>query len=198
MRILLAYKAHPDGSRDPFASLLPVGLLSLRGVLAEQGHVARLANLSGFSWNEVEACLCKENPELLGLSQFTHNRHDMLRLANLAKSLNPSCITVFGGPHASHTVADLFRAGSPVDMVVIGEGEATIRELAAVLASKGRVGLRQVKGIAFRDGEEVVTTPPRPPITDLDTLPQMAGQCTDAIGVDPQRQLGFIVTSRGC
>jgi len=96
MRILLAYRAHPAGSRDPFASLLPVGLLSLRGVLTEQGHDTRLANLSGFSWDEVTVCLRREHPELLGLSQFTHNRHEMVRLAVLAKSLNPSCIVVFG------------------------------------------------------------------------------------------------------
>lgn len=198
MRILLAYRAHPAGSRDPFASLLPVGLLSLRGVLVEQGHDTRLANLSGFSWDEVTTCLRQEHPELLGLSQFTHNRHEMVRLAVLAKSLNPSCIVVFGGPHASHAVADLLKPGSPVDLVVIGEGEATIRELATVLGSKGRNGLRQVQGIAFRAGGEIVTTPPRPPIKDLDTLPRMAEQCSGAIGVDPLRQLGFIVTSRGC
>lgn len=198
MRILLAYKAHPAGAADPYASLLPVGLLSIRGVLAEQGHAVRLANLSGFSLKAVTNCLREEKPDLIGISQFTHNRHESLRLAALAKSINPSCVTVFGGPHASHAVEDLFRAGSPVDVVVIGEGEDTFRDLAHQLVTEGVPGLRTVRGIAFRDGAEVVTTPKREPIADLDRLPSIAGQCDDAIGVDPRRQLGFIVTSRGC
>ncbi len=198
MRILLAYRAHPAGAKDPYTSLLPVGLLSIRGVLTQQGQSVRLANLSGFSWEAVTDCLRQENPELLGVSQFTHNRHESLRLAALAKSLNPSCVTVFGGPHASHAVADLFQAGLPVDVVVVGEGEETFRELAEVLTRKGRSGLAQVRGIVFRDNEQIVTTPPRPPITELDRLPPLVDQCDDAIGVDPLRQLGFIVTSRGC
>ena len=198
MRLLLAYKAHPAGSRDPFTSLLPVGLLSLRGVLAEAGHDVRLANLSGFSRAEVKALLCRENPELLGLSQFTHNRHETVSVATLAKSLNPFCTVVFGGPHASHAAAELLGEGSPVDVVVNGEGEETLRELATVLEAEGVQGLRRVRGIAFRDNGEVVTTPPRLPIADLDLLPSSVDQCDKAFGVDPVRQLGFIVTSRGC
>ncbi|EKD59375.1 MAG: cobalamin-binding radical SAM protein, partial [uncultured bacterium] len=55
MKILLAYKCHPEGAEDPFTSLLPAGLLSLHAVLLKAGHQVTLANLSGFTWGEVRA-----------------------------------------------------------------------------------------------------------------------------------------------
>ena len=47
MKILLAYKSHPEGADDPFTSLLPAGLLTLDAVLRRDGHQVTLANLSG-------------------------------------------------------------------------------------------------------------------------------------------------------
>ena len=195
-RTLLAYKSHAAGKGDHYTSLLPVGLGYLHAVLRSKGHWARLANFSAFSWKEVEATLRQERPDLLAISQFTHNRQESLRLAERAKRLNPSCFVVFGGPHATHCYRELLSGHRVVDAVVLGEGEDTLPDLVQCLAGRG--DLTHVAGIAFMDGESVVHTAPRPPVMDLDSLPYPASSYGDAIGVDSRSQAEFIITSRGC
>jgi anaerobic magnesium-protoporphyrin IX monomethyl ester cyclase len=196
MKVLLAYKSHPEGADDPFTSLLPAGLLSLDAVLRQAGHRVTLANLSGLRWDAVRRLLKKVRPEVVGISQFTHNRVDSLKLASLAKEIDPSCFVLLGGPHATHAWQDLLAGHREIDAVVLGEGEATLIELLEAL-SAGRP-LSGVAGIAYPEGGQGVATPARPPIADLDLLPLSGASTGESFGVDYRRQLEFVITSRGC
>ena len=196
MKVLLAYKSHPEGADDPFTSLLPAGLLSLDAVLRRAGHQVTLANLSGFGWERVRKLLKRLRPEVVGISQFTHNRMESLRLAGLVKELDPGCFVVLGGPHATHAWQELLANHQALDAVVLGEGEATLVELLETLVA--RRDIAGVAGIACREGESVVASLPRAPIADLDSLPVPGGQTGESIGVDYRRQLEFVITSRGC
>lgn len=198
MRILLAYKTTGRSAADPYTSLLPVGLASICALLRREGMRARLANFSPFSWEKTTALLVDEKPDLVGISQFTHNRFAALRLAELAKRVNPLCLVVLGGPHATHRSRDILAGFPQVDGVVLGEGEGTFLELARHLQQSGDRNLTAIHGLACRHGDEIVVTPSRSPIADLDTLPAAVSCYDDAIGVDRQRQLEFIITSRGC
>ena len=53
-----------------------------------------------------------------------------------------------------------------LDVVVRGEGEETVVELARVLAHAG--SLAEVRGITWRDGPAIRANPDRPPIANLD------------------------------
>jgi anaerobic magnesium-protoporphyrin IX monomethyl ester cyclase len=196
VRILLAYKAHAGGATDPYTSLLPVGLGYINAVLRTAGLRSVIANLSNSGWKEIESLLKSERPDILGVSQFTHNRIESLRLAAMAKKMNPRCFVVFGGPHATHRYQEVLARNRTVDAVVMGEGEETFLELAGCLM-KG-TPLEQVRGIALRNGNEIVCTSPREPLVNLDALPNPAAFYANAIGVDLHRQLEFIITSRGC
>ena len=59
-------------------------------------------------------------PDILGISQFTHNRFESLRLAKMAKEANPACFVVFGGPHATHRSHEILSRYPAVDAVVLG------------------------------------------------------------------------------
>jgi len=196
MKILLAYKSHPEGAKDPFTSLLPVGLLSLHAVLRQAGHQVTLANLSGSGWREVRQLLKRVRPQLVGISQFTHNRFESLRLAQMAKEHDSGCFVVLGGPHATHAWQEQLERHLELDAVVLGEGEATILELVDRLAAGG--ALAGMAGLACRDQGKPVAGPHRAPIEELDALPLPGAQQPDGIGVDYRRQLEFVITSRGC
>ncbi len=198
MKVLLVYKAHAAGAGDPYTSLLPVGLGYINSLLRRHGIGSRLANLSTFSWPEIEALLGAERPDIIGITQFTHNRFESLQLAALAKKVNPAGLVVLGGTHATHRHAEILREHAAVDVVVLGEGEETFLELARTLEEKGGAHLAAVPGIALRQGGEVLQTLPRAPIADLDSLPLPAAYADDAIGVDLRRQFEFLITSRGC
>ena len=196
MKVLLAYKSHPEGADDPFTSLLPAGLLSLDAVLRKGGHEVTLANLSGFTRDRVRRLLKGLRPRVVGISQFTHNRVDSLALAGLAKELDPGCFVLLGGPHATHVCLELLDGHPAVDAVVLGEGEATLVELLETLsAGRNPAG---VAGIACRVGGRAVKSAPRAPIDDLDALPIPGAQTGESICVDYRRQLEFVITSRGC
>ncbi|UFS68687.1 radical SAM protein [Geomonas sp. RF6] len=196
MKVLLAYKSDPAGAQDPFTSLLPVGLVSLHGVLLKDGHEATLANFSRTGWGKIRSHLLRVKPQVVGISQFTHNRHESLRLARLVKELLPGAFVILGGPHATHTAEATLARNVEVDCVVLGEGEGAMMELLSVLSGKG--DLSSVAGIACRAGAHVRCTSPREPIADLDALPFPGEISGERIGVDYRRQLEFVITSRGC
>jgi radical SAM superfamily enzyme YgiQ (UPF0313 family) len=77
-------------------------------------------------------------------------------------------ITIAGG---QHFVGDNIAEGlySGIDYIVIGEAEETIKEL--LEAIEGRREISKIKGIAYLNNGEVISTPPREPITDFDKLP---------------------------
>ena len=77
-------------------------------------------------------------------------------------------ITIAGGQHfIEDNIAETLLSG--IDYVVIGEGEETIRELLNVL-EKGQ-NMRDVRGIAYIENNQIVRTPERNPINDFDKFP---------------------------
>ena len=90
-----------------------------------------------------------------------------------------------------------------IDAVVTGEGEITVVEMLERL-SRGS-SLAGVEGVAFRDGDNIIKNPPRPLITDLDSLPFPARELlgdTDKYIPPPatyrRKPVAVIITARGC
>jgi anaerobic magnesium-protoporphyrin IX monomethyl ester cyclase len=196
MKIVLAYISGVSDRQDPYVSLLPTGLCSLHACLREAGFDSVLANFSGWSESVIRQQLADLKPDIAGISQWTHNRHASLELAALFRMTNPSCTVLMGGAHATFCCDQVLREGSPVDCVVVGEGEATLLDV--VRHRVAGTSWRDVRGIAYRSKGEIVKTPPRPPLTSLDDLPLAAGFLEQSVGVDIQLQSEFILTARGC
>lgn len=196
MTIVLAYISAAADREDPHISLLPTGLCYLQAVLREAGFDARLANFSGWSPPRIEAALKELRPRLLAISQWTHNRHASLELARIARRLDPGCLIVMGGGHASFQYAELLGEGAPLDLVVRGEGEATLRELACRIRDGG--DWRDLAGIAFFRSGELVVTAQRELLADLDALPFASRYLEHSLGVDMAMQAEFMITARGC
>jgi radical SAM superfamily enzyme YgiQ (UPF0313 family) len=215
MKIFLAYKCHDLGKMEFYSRFTPLGLAYVAEILRREGLDAVIVNLSAWSWRRVARFLREERPDLVGVSTFTFNRHEAMRLAALARAANPRALIVAGGPHATHLPHHLLRQYPQIDVVVRGEGEMTMLELARAHAHGGlAAALPGIAGVTFRaaglpclgrvpengDGTEAaacVDTPERPVLIDLDGLPHPAGGAA-TVGVDPASQYEFIITSRGC
>jgi len=215
VKILLAYTCHDLGRMEFYSRFTPLGLGSINAVLRRAGHDARVLNCSSWSWIRTARFLEQERPDVLGVSVFTFNRHEAMRLAALARAANPRCLVVAGGPHASHLAHHLLEHYPQLDVVVRGEGEETMLDLARA-CGRGDLerSLPSISGVTFREPARAagdgapsadvpapagrfVDTAERAVITDLDTLPH---PCADpaTIGVDPVSQFEFVITSRGC
>jgi len=76
--------------------------------------------------------------------------------------------TLAGGQHfIEENITEALHNG--IDVVVIGEGEETVKEL--LYAFEGRLHRDHIRGIAYLDNNQVVQSVEREPLTDFDHLP---------------------------
>ncbi len=185
----------------------PLGILFLTAVLEETGFEVDVvpADVLGFSWKDVERRIRDFNPDILGATTTTENRFDSFRLMQTAKRLDPTIVTVLGGPHISMAAADTMSHIQAVDAVVVGEGEETLREMG--LAVQAGADLSSIPGLYFRTPNgDVRYSGPRSRIEDLDRLPFPARHRVPMesynfyVKVPDGRALKAqnIMTSRGC
>jgi hypothetical protein len=116
---------------------------------------------------DLEAVLDEVSPAAIGLSATGNEISQAIALAQLAKSRSPEAPIVVGG-YASGDAEGLLMGGA-VDVVVVGEGEATACELFPRLIDRQALG--PVAGIVYKEpGGRVVRTAPRTAIEVLDSL----------------------------
>jgi len=195
MRILLAYRCQYGGRNDFYTRQMPVGLGTINAVLREAGHDSSLANFSRASWDEIRNRLRRLRPRILGISLFTFNRGAALKLARVARQVDPSLFIIAGGPHATHLAEHVLASQPSLDAVAVGEGEETMLELACALRAGSP--LERIHGLALRKEGGVMRTPARLPVSDLDRLPHPSLHY-ESFGVDRLAQFEFLITSRGC
>ncbi len=122
----------------------------------------------GASPKQVKIVIKEYKPEIVGIhSPFVTQLPSVHQIINLIKEVNPNIITVVGGCAVSCYPEKTLRDNLNLDIVVIGEGEETFREL----LDKKAQNLSTIKGIAFRNGSEIVMNERRELIKDLDSIP---------------------------
>jgi len=183
----------------------PVGTLSVAAVLQEAGHFVTFINGAFLSHEQVLSEIVKFGPHFVGLYATTFGWGKAKKTAaDLRKALGRDCFICAGGPYPIAVQERcLSDAGADIDAVVTGEGEHTVIEIIDRLLT-GR-SLEGVLGVAYRVDNVIIKNPPRPLITDLDSLPFPARELLD----DPSRYIpppgtyrkkpvAVMITSRGC
>jgi anaerobic magnesium-protoporphyrin IX monomethyl ester cyclase len=185
----------------------PLGLGYIAAALQQAGHdvVFLDPEIQGLSHEALVQRLQSENPMLVGIGCATPNFIVAQQLAQQIKH-HLDVVTVLGGIHASSVPRDILEHHPEFDVLVVGEGEETIVELAATIASRGLdpLHLCGIKGIGYRHRHEVVLTPRRALRANIDTIPFPA---RDLAGFDRYKspahlELGKrtanLISSRGC
>ena len=149
----------------------PLGLAYIASVLLDNGYDVSAIdfNISGFNPLRTKRVLERDNPRIVGISTHTKTYSNGLRIAEIAKQVVPEVKVVMGGPHATVMYKEVLREES-IDVVVRGEGEYTMLELADYLI-RNKGSLAETKGIAYKEDGTVKTTLERPFIENPDELP---------------------------
>ncbi len=177
----------------------PLGVCYVAAAFEAGGADVKIIDyiVSGYSPEKLARELEVFQPDIVGSTSVTMNFPGAAEIVCKAKELRPSAMTMMGGPHVSFDAEDTLKKYPGIDLIVMGEGEETIREL--IPRVEDHRALREVKGIAFReDGGGVVRTEPRAFIQDLDSLPLPSRHLLEC---SRYQALGFpvsIVTARGC
>ena len=148
----------------------PKSLASIAAVLDRAGHKVRLIDLQICKVRqEWEAIFNAEPVDMVGITAMTPQVKEARAVAERIKAMLPDVPIVLGGVHATLLPRQTLQKFNCFDILVIGEGEETIVELVSRLEKKEPIA--DVRGIAYRSKGEAVTTPLRPRIVDLDSLP---------------------------
>ncbi len=177
-------------------SMPPIGLLCLSSYLRQHGYELTIIDLlvENYSFEEFTSKLQQLQPDLVGLQSYAETIDAAYDLVPVIKTTLPGTCIVFGGPMASFIYEEVLTR-SAVDVVVRFEGEQTLLDLVRHLENPQAHPLREIAGLAYRDGEHVVLSPPRQFMTDLDALPFPD---RENIALDNYAIPFSIVTSRGC
>lgn len=144
-------------------------------------------------------------PALVGITCLVTEVKDVLGLSADIRRIVPDTVIVVGGIHPSMYPEELLFDDSPVDYVVLGEGEETLTELASAIINKQII--QDVLGIAWFDAHGFNKTAPRPAIKNLDKIPYPTYDQIDTgyyfrPGINIIRNMfistASIITSRGC
>ncbi len=176
----------------------PLGLTYIAAVCEAAGAEVIILDyiVRGYSEAKLKAELAAFGPDMVGTNSVTMNFKQAAGILRTAKKANPGIITLMGGPHVSFDSESTLTLYPEIDIIVKGEGEATLAELLEVI--QDRDAWHSVPGIAFRDKDRIITTGPRPFIQDLDSLPMPARHL---LPMARYQALGYpvsIITSRGC
>jgi len=144
------------------------------------------------SINNILKALYSFDAEIYGFSCYIWNIRMVLDICGSLRKVKPSAVIILGGPEVSYDPESILEANDFIDYVVAGEGEDSFRELLSFLASGAREP-RGILGIAYREGRNIVVTPPRPLIADMDTLPYPYDGFEEF-----HNKILYYETSRGC
>ena len=143
----------------------------------DAGHTVRLLDNDLYGWSDKELVRqLRENPPacvLLGHTSSTAAHPVAMRTAAALRESFPSAVIVYGGVYASYAAEQVLADNPQLNVVVRGEGEQTVLELAAAIAAHGDgaarlANLQDVDGITWRGPMGIVNNPNRAPIADLD------------------------------
>ncbi len=183
----------------------PVGTLSVAAVLQKAGHDVRFINGAFLTHGQILAEIRHFKPQFIGLYSTTFGWNKAKKTASdLRKLFSNDCFICAGGPYPiAVRERCLEDAETDIDAVVTGEGEFTVLEIVERLQS-GK-SLDGVLGVVYREGRTIAANPPRPLITDLDSLPFPArellgdaGRYIPPPGTYRKKPVAVMITSRGC
>ena len=189
----------------------PLGTLYAASYLRSRGYeVALFDAMLAESEAEWDQALARERPRFAVLYEDNFNylsKMCLLRMRQAAFSMIAmararGCTVLVAGSDATDHAEAYLRAGA--DYILLGEGEQTLGELMDRLMGRSTAPLESILGLAFvRDGQLVIT-PRRPDIKDLDALPFPAW---DLVDIPRYQSIWYarhgyysmnLVTSRGC
>lgn len=137
-----------------------------------------------------------KKPKLVGITFTTPLFAESVRLAEIIKGIDKTIILVAGGPHATTFPGDVLK-NSSFDVVAVGEADFIITKL---LNSP----FKEIDGIVFKAGSEIIATPEAERMDNLDNLPFPAWHLYDLNKYNrpslsnKASPPGYLETSRGC
>ena len=164
--LLVAY------NNDSYIHWFPQGLAYIAAVLEQRGDKVTVYNqdMHHYPDEHLTRFLDTHEFDAVGVSVIA-GYYQYRKLLAISAAINNSKRRPFYaiGGHGPSPEPEYFLKKTGADVVIRGEGEDTVKELLAAI--EAGQALDSVKGIAFMKDGQVVITPDRPLIENIDTIP---------------------------
>jgi anaerobic magnesium-protoporphyrin IX monomethyl ester cyclase len=114
-------------------------------------------------FKELKKKISEFKPDLVGISMITLGYEKTYRMISYVKTLLPKVKIVVGGHHVTILKETVLEGCKDIDFGVVADGERTIVELC-----KNGTPYENIKGLIFREDQQIVFTGERPPVNNLD------------------------------
>lgn len=183
---------------------IPLGVYYLASFLRSKGYEVKVvdAEAEKLSKENVLDQIGEFKPDYIGISSSTVAYHRALETAISIKEKFKDTPIILGGPHITSNIEHAMSY-NVFDYGVLREGEITLYELLEAL--RHRKPLHNIKGIVYRENNELIVTEPREYIANLDELPFPAYDLIKDVGLYTPPPSNYkalpvmnMITSRGC
>jgi len=152
---------------------LPHGLLAIAAVLIKNGYDVKIADpyVMEMGPDQFSAYLRENKFDLIGLGNFyTSQVKNFFLTADLCKKALPDVKVCIGGAHPTIFPEETMERCPSIDFLIFGEGECPFLELANALSS-AKNDMSTIKGLALREGEDIIINPPAEGVKSADDIP---------------------------
>ena len=199
--LFIVHDVYQDDNRFPW------GPAYLASILRNNGHEVQIYSQDVFHYSNEELAefLDNNNFDMIGLGFLAARYVETVRsLAAVINGHKKKAKFVVGG-HGVTPISEYILNDTGADIAALGESEGIIIPLIDAILGGG--ALDQIKGIAYRIGNQVKVNQRAMPVTDLDSLPPPAWDlfpmekyttCYSFPGSDPGERHFPVLSSRGC
>jgi len=174
MRIVFVHPNYHSGGAEIAGNWPPAWVAYLTGSLRAAGF-DDIHFLDAMTYHldhaTLRARLAELKPDLVGVTAITPAIYEAEAVLKLAQEVVPDAIRLLGGIHATFMFRQVLSEAPWIDVIIRGEGEEIMVALAeAIRDGRWPEDRRKIKGLAFRDGEEIIATPAASTVKNLDGI----------------------------
>lgn len=133
-----------------------------------------------------------EHPDVVCVSCYIWNLSFVKELMSDLIKILPGADFWAGGPEVSYDAEKFLTENSEFKGVMVGEGEETFKELAGYYVEKNPQNLKDMTGICYRDGDQIIHNGWRQ-IMDLSSIPFIYKDLSEF-----KNRIIYYESSRGC
>ncbi|TND09034.1 MAG: radical SAM protein [Bacteroidetes bacterium] len=151
---------------------VPLGILYISAWLSRNGFENEVFDSTFSSFEKLKTKLTEKRPEILGIYVNLMTKLNVLRIMEFIRNTPALSHTriVLGGPEVKNHVANFMNHGA--DIIVLGEGEESMAEIAAAFSKSADPDLSGIAGIAWKNKSgETIMNEPRQLLKEVDALP---------------------------
>lgn len=174
MKIVLVHPNYHSGGAEIAGSWPAAWVAYIGGALKSAGYTD-VSFIDAMTHNIEDDALAEKlralQPDVIGVTAITPSIYKAERVLEIGKEVCPDALGVLGGVHATFMYKQVLSEAPWIDVIVRGEGEEIIVDLIrAYEDGRWLTEKKQIKGIAYIEGSEIIATQAASTVKDLDAI----------------------------